>query len=114
MKNQNDLIFSIVFGVLGLIAFGIAIATKPEPPSITTPTPIVTTDAPLPGTNVVYGTSLPAGSNAAGGAGGGRGGPSSFGRGPGGPGGPGGFRPSGPSGAGGGGPIMGSAAGAGR
>lgn len=93
MKNQNDLIFSIVFGVLGLVAFGIAIATKPEVPSIAAPPTITTTDAALPATAVVYGMALPNGGTA-----GGTGGGGGFGRGggmsgsggyPGGP--PGGF-----------------------
>lgn len=93
MKNQNDLIFSIVFGVLGLVAFGIAIATKPEVPSIAAPPTITTTDAALPATAVVYGNALPNGGTA-GGAGGGFGG---------GKGGAGGFGPAGMSGSGGGG-----------
>lgn len=97
MKNQNDLIFSIVFGVLGLIAFGIAIATKQDPPAIPAPPTINVAEAPLPATAVSYGTALPnAGTGAAGG--GGFGGAGGFG-GYGGPGGPGGrFGPSGPSG----------------
>jgi len=98
MKNQNDLIFSIVFGVLGLIAFGIAIATKPEPPSIPAPPTINVAEAPLPATAVSYGTALPnAGSGAQSGGFGGSGG---FPGGPGGAGfGRGGFGPSGPMGA---------------
>ena len=103
-KNQNDLIFSIVFVVLGLIAVGVAYATKPEVPGIAAPPVIVTKDAELPATAVVYGNALPGGS--ASGAGGGmsrggpggppgRGGPPSGYGGPGGPGGrggpPGGF-----------------------
>ncbi len=110
MKNQNDLIFSIVFGVLGLVAFGIAIATKPEPPTIPAPPQVVTSDAALPATAVVYGNALPnVGTTSGGGAsgvrspfassGGGSGGRSSGPPGgyPGGP--PGGFggRPSGGS-----------------
>lgn len=84
MKNQNDLIFSIVFGVLGLIAFGIAIATKPEVPAIPAPPTITTTDAPLPATSVVYGNALPGGAaNGAGSAGSGSlGGPGGGPRGP--------------------------------
>jgi hypothetical protein len=86
MKNQNDLIFSIVFGVLGLIAFGIAIATKPEPPSIPAPPTVNVAEAALPATAVSYGTALPnAGSGAGAGGFGGGGGGASFG-------------PSGPSG----------------
>ena len=69
-NNQNDLIFSIVFGVLGLIAFGIAIGTKPEPPTIPAPPTINVADAPLPATAVVYGNALPGGGAAAGGTGG--------------------------------------------
>lgn len=60
-NNQNDLIFSIVFGVLGLIAAGIAYATKPEVPSIAAPPTVVTAPAALPATAVVYGNALPAG-----------------------------------------------------
>ena len=87
-NNQNDLIFSIVFGVLGLIAFGIAIGTKPEPPTIPAPPTINVADAPLPATAVVYGNALPGGGTTAGGTGGPGGFPGGF---PGGiPGGPGG------------------------
>ena len=99
MKNQNDLIFSIVFGVLGLIAFGIAIATKQDVPSIPAPPVVVTTPATLPATAVVYGNGLAGGGSAAGGAGGGFGGPGGFSGGRGGyPGGgfPGGGYPGGP------------------
>ncbi len=84
-KNQNDLIFSIVFGVLGLIAVGVAYATKPEVPSIPAPPVIVTKAAELPATSVVYGDALPGGSTASGGGMGGPGGMS--GRGMGAPGG---------------------------
>lgn len=103
MKNQNDLIFSIVFGVLGLIAFGIAFATKPEPPTIPAPPSVTTTDAALPTASVQMGNALPGASGTAGGSGS-FGGPGGFPGGPGGfggfsggmpgmPGGPGGYRP---------------------
>ena len=74
MKNQNDLIFSIVFGVLALVAAGIAFATKPEPQSIAAPPSIVTTDAALPTASVSMGAALPAAANNAGGGGFGGGG----------------------------------------
>lgn len=69
MKNQNDLIFSIVFGVLALIAAGIAYGTKQEVPSIPAPPVVTTADAKLPATSVVYGTALPNGGGNAGGGG---------------------------------------------
>ena len=94
MKNQNDLIFSIVFGVLGLVAAGIAYGTKPEPPTIPPPPTINVADAPLPTTAVVYGNALPGGTA----NGTGQGAPGGFPGGPGGfPGAPGGF-PGGPRG----------------
>lgn len=104
MKNQNDLIFSIVFGVLGLVAAGIAFGTKPEPPTIPPPPTINVADAALPTTAVVYGNALPGGTTA-GGTAGGPGGPGGF---PGGfPGGPPGRGPSGGPGGVPGGPLAG-------
>ena len=113
MKNQNDLIFSIVFGVLGLVAAGIAYGTKPEPPTIPPPPTINVADAPLPTTAVVYGNALPGGTANAGA----QGGPGGFpGGAPGGfPGAPGGGRfPGGPPGGLPGGPPPGFAGPPGR
>lgn len=102
MKNQNDLIFSIVFGVLAFVALGIAIATKPEPTPIPAPPTVVTESAKLPATAVVYGAALPNGGTGGGGGGGGvrgfGGGRPAFAGGGGPPSGfAGGGRPSGPS-----------------
>lgn len=116
-KNQNDLIFSIVFAVLGCIAVGVAFATKPEVPPIAAPPVIVTKDAELPPTAVVYGNALPAGTATAGGGaggfGGGRGG-SPYGGPPGGFGGASGRPPSGPPGGAPGGGMTPSIAGPSR
>ena len=70
MKNQNDLIFSIVFGVLAIIAVGIAYGTQETPPVPSAPPSVVVTDATPPATAVVYGNALPAGATTGGTAGG--------------------------------------------
>jgi hypothetical protein len=69
--NQNDLIFSIVFLVLGLgfmIAFWFM---KPVPPSLPEPTPVNLAPPALPASNVAYANSLPGGSAQSGPGGGG-------------------------------------------
>jgi len=96
MKNQNDLIVSIVAGVfaLGFVAGFYFTARKPVEPQ---PAPKVETSAvKLPDTTVVYTNGLSGGGTAAGGVFGGPGGPPSGFGGPGGP--PPGFRAGGPGG----------------
>lgn len=101
MKNQNDLIISIVAIVLALIIAGVCLGTKREPATIPAPETVNLTPAALPAGDVIMANSLPSGSNNSGPGGGGRG----FGggggalspMGPGGPVGPGGMRgPGGP------------------
>lgn len=93
MKNQNDMIISIVAIVVALIALGVLYGTKPDP-KVPAGSPSVDTAAPtlgsveVPRTNGVGGSGNNGG-RAAGGGGGARGG--------------GGFAPSGVQGAGGGG-----------
>lgn len=90
MKNQNDLIVSIVAGVfaLGFVAGFYFTARKPVEPQ---PAPKVETSAvKLPDTTVVYTNGLSGGTSAAGGGFGGPGGPPGGFGGPGGP--PAGFR----------------------
>ncbi|CAN5421119.1 hypothetical protein BH11ARM1_BH11ARM1_06910 [soil metagenome] len=91
MKNQNDLIFSIVFLVLGLGCAAACFFMKPEPASVPDPTPVNLTAPKVTPMAVSYANSLPGGkSNGQGGAGGFGGGMGMMG-GPGGvPGGPGG------------------------
>jgi translation initiation factor IF-2 len=96
MKNQNDLIVSIVAGVfaLGFVAGFYFTARKPVEP---TPSPKVeTSPVKLPDTTVVYTNGLSGGGTAAGGGFGGPGGPPGGFGGPGGP--PAGFRGGGPGG----------------
>ena len=70
MKNQNDMIFSIVAVVLALIVAGVLFATQPEVPAQVAVAPITTTPAALPGADVVMANNLPgAGAGAAGGLG---------------------------------------------
>ena len=94
MKNQNDLIVSIVAGVfaLGFVAGFYFTARKPVEPQ---PAPKVETSAvKLPDTTVVYTNGLSGGGTAAAGGFGGPGGPPSGFGGPGGP--PANFRGGGP------------------
>ena len=67
MKNQNDLIFSIVFGVLAIIAVGIAFGTQETPPVPPAPPSVVVSDALPPATAVVYGNALPTATTTTGG-----------------------------------------------
>lgn len=79
MKNQNDMIISIVAVVLALIVAGVLLATQPEPAAQVPVSPVTTTDVALPAGSVTMANSLPnAGqgfSGASGGAGGGGGAP---------------------------------------
>ncbi|MBC8063586.1 MAG: hypothetical protein H7Y17_02050 [Chlorobia bacterium] len=85
MKNQNDLIISIVAIVLALIIAGVCFGTKREPIAPAAPEAVNLAPPALPQGDVVMANSLP------GGGGGGEGGPAGgFGGGRGGPGGPGG------------------------
>ena len=72
MKNQNDLIVSIVAIVILLIVVGVAWGTKVEPRQPTPPTEVTVAPPQLP-TQVapVMANGLPSGGNAGGGAAGG-------------------------------------------
>lgn len=80
MKNQNDLIISIVAVVLALIFGGVFMATAREPVKPAPPEAVVTTDAKMPEGAVKFADSLPgataggqaAGGGAMGGGGGGK------------------------------------------
>jgi hypothetical protein len=73
MKNQNDLIISIVAIVLALIIAGVCFGTKREPVAPPAPEKVNLTPAKLPQGDVVWANALP------GGGGGGAGGPAGFG-----------------------------------
>ncbi len=73
MKNQNDLIISIVAIVLALIIAGVCFGTKREPIAPAAPEAVNLTAPALPAGDVVMASSLPGGSGG-GAAGGGRGG----------------------------------------
>lgn len=63
MKNQNDLIFSIVGIVVLLIVVGVCFGTKPVPQVPTPPAAVNLSDPQLPqGVTPVMATSLPGGS----------------------------------------------------
>jgi two-component system, OmpR family, sensor kinase len=71
MKNQNDLIISIVAAVLGI---GVSVACffmKREPVAPAAPSAVVTTALALPAADPVMGNSLPSGGSAGGTGGGG-------------------------------------------
>lgn len=74
MRNQNDLIFSIVAVVLAVIVSAVLYATKPDVPPPVAVTPIDTTPAALPQGDVAMANSLPNAAQAQGGGGGGGGG----------------------------------------
>lgn len=77
MKNQNDLIISIVAVVLALIFGGVFMATAREPVKPAPPEAVIVTDAKMPEGAVKFADSLPgaaASGQAAGGAVGGGGG----------------------------------------
>jgi hypothetical protein len=64
MKNQNDMIFSIVAVVVALIVLGICWGTKRDPQAPAAPEKVITSDPALPGGDVVMANALPgAGSN---------------------------------------------------
>ncbi|MCC7230776.1 MAG: hypothetical protein IT203_10315 [Fimbriimonadaceae bacterium] len=75
MKNQNDLIISIVAIVLALIIAGVCFGTKREPIAPPAPETVNLAPATLPQGDVVMASSLPgAGSTGSGSQGGGAGG----------------------------------------
>ncbi|MFY9234312.1 MAG: hypothetical protein WAO58_07615 [Fimbriimonadaceae bacterium] len=80
MKNQNDMIFSIVAVVLALIVAAVFWATMPQVPAQVAVAPLDTAKATLPAGDVVMSNSLPnaaqapGGNSAGGGPGGARGG----------------------------------------
>jgi len=76
MKNQNDLIISIVAVVLALIIAGVCFGTKREPATIPAPEKVVLTAPTLPAGDVVMVNALPSGSSS--GAGGGAAGAAGF------------------------------------
>ena len=74
MKNQNDLIFSIVAIVVFLIVFFVCMGTRPEPVTPTPPENVNLSQPTLPqGVTPVMANALPGGSAAGGGAAGGGG-----------------------------------------
>jgi hypothetical protein len=83
MKNQNDLIISIVAIVLALIIAGVCFGTRREPSAPAAPEPVNLAPAALPQGDVVWATGLPSGGGSGGGgvAGGGRGAPMGMGMG---------------------------------
>lgn len=71
MKNQNDLIFSIVGFVVLLIVVGVCIGTRPEPAVPQRPAPVNTSEPQYPsGVAPVMANALPSASGASGGGGG--------------------------------------------
>ncbi|MBN9500221.1 MAG: hypothetical protein BGO01_19600 [Armatimonadetes bacterium 55-13] len=81
MKNQNDIIISVVAIVLALIIMGVCIGTKREPLTMSPPEVVNLGELQTPNGDIKWDNSLP-------GAGGGNSGGLGGGRGPGGPGGP--------------------------
>lgn len=67
MKNQNDLIISIVAIVLALIIAGVCFGTKREPATIAAPEKVVLTPPVLPQGDVVMTNALPGGGSTSGG-----------------------------------------------
>lgn len=70
MKNQTDLIVTIVAVLIMLIGVGVCFGTQPKAQAHTPPEKVITTPAALPAADVVMATSLP---GASGGGGGGAG-----------------------------------------
>ncbi len=68
MKNQNDLIISIVAIVLALIIAGVCFGTKREPVAQPAPEVVILTPPALPQGDVVMANALPSASNQGGGA----------------------------------------------
>ncbi len=79
MKNQNDLIVSIVSLVIGLIFAIVFYATEPQVVKPADPTAVDTAPPKLPAGDVVFANSLPGASSAAPGGGMGMGVPASMG-----------------------------------
>jgi hypothetical protein len=79
VKNQNDLIISIVAIVFGLIGVGIFYGTKPQAKTEAAPTTVNTSAPQIQGADVKMANALPGGGGAGGGGGtarfGGGGGP---------------------------------------
>jgi len=69
VKNQNDLIVSIVAGVLGLAIIGVAYGTAPKPVEPPAVPPIEVGDAKAPEGSVVYANGLGGSNNQSGGFG---------------------------------------------
>lgn len=69
MKNQNDLIISIVAIVLALIIAGVCFGTKRDPVAPPAPEKVNLTPAKLPEGDVVWANALPGGSGGGGGGG---------------------------------------------
>jgi hypothetical protein len=74
MKNQNDLIWSIVSLVLALIVFGVCWGTMKMPIAPAPPAPVNTSAPTYPTSTVVMDNALPNAGNSGDQAGGGRGG----------------------------------------
>lgn len=70
MKNQNDLIISIVAIVLALIIAGVCFGTKREPAAPPAPEQVNLAAPTLPQGDVIMANALPGASNSQGGAGG--------------------------------------------
>lgn len=68
MKNQNDLIISIVAIVLALIIAGVCFGTKREPVAPAAPEKVNLAPATLPQGDVVMASSLPGAGSASGGS----------------------------------------------
>jgi hypothetical protein len=73
MKNQNDLIFTIVAIIVALGALAGTYFTKPEPQTRAEPEKVKTSDPVYPTGSVTYSASLPGASNQHGGPGAGMG-----------------------------------------
>ncbi len=63
MKNQNDMIISIVAIVLGLIGFAVAFFTQRDVNPVPAPEAVVTSEPQLQGADVRVANSLPAAAN---------------------------------------------------
>jgi len=70
MKNQNDLIFTIVAIIVAIGALAGTYFTKPDPETFAPPAKVVTTDPQYPAGSVTYAPSLPGSGNQGGGGGG--------------------------------------------
>lgn len=70
MKNQNDLIFTIVAIIVAIGALAGTYFTKPEPLTKPDPAKVIVTDPQYPAGSVTYAPSLPGSGNQQGGGGG--------------------------------------------